>query len=125
MNVNLVSSFPISEKQREMFFRVFNNKAERLVILTATQTIPGKCRISILSFEDRSEVYLWTSSLNGRKICKDIVLSDEEIEIAVEGLEMKYSYAKTRKAPIANSDVILACVDFVNRRDPKPITYCE
>lgn len=38
MNVNLVSSCPISEKQREMFFRVFNNKAERLVVLTAVST---------------------------------------------------------------------------------------
>ena len=55
----------------------------------------------------------------------DIVLSDEEVEIAVEGLEMKYSHARSRKNPIANSDVVLACVDFVNRRDPKPITYCE
>ena len=125
MNVDLVSSFPISEKQREMLFRVFSNKAESLAVLTATQAIPGKCRISILSFEDRPEVYLWTSSFYSRKICKDIVLSDEEVEIAVEGLEMKYSHARSRKNPIANSDVVLACVDFVNRRDPKPITYCE
>ena len=106
---------PVDEEYLLYLIEVFGN---------ISQTIPGKCRLALLSFEYQPEVYVWAMQLKSRHICTDAGITDEEMRLAVRGLNIKYSYASSNGINKSNIEIIVSWAGFINRDDPKPTVNC-
>ena len=124
MNTNLLISFPVTDNQKSMLMQLCKKREHISRILTISQTIPGKCRLALLSFEYQPEVYVWAMQLKSRHICTDAGITDEEMRLAVRGLNIKYSYASSNGINKSNIEIIVSWAGFINRDDPKPTVNC-
>lgn len=116
---SLIISFPTTDKQKEILKQFCKDKLGCDAIIAVSQTIAGRYLLSLSVFEHRPEIYIGVLSLDNNTVLTDVKLTDEEIKLALRGIDFKYAFATSRKSPIANRDIVMAWIDYINNGIPK------
>ena len=88
-------------------------------MIAIKQSIGTRYMLSFSVFENRPTIYIGLFSMETRSIVTDAELSDEEIQLALYGLDYKYAHATSRKSPLVNYDLANAWIDYINSNHSK------
>lgn len=70
-------------------------------------------------FENRPEIYIGILSMDDKKIHPEEEITDDDLDLALKALAIKYAFATTRQNPVANKVLINAWNEFIKSDIPK------
>ena len=115
MKGNLVISFNATESQTEMMLDFCREKTGSNAIITVCQPLSSQFALGLSIFENRPQIYMGIIDLNNKTVVEKGVLSDEDLQKALKNLEYKYAHVTSRKDPVANAELVLVWIDYINR----------
>ena len=115
MRGNLIISFNATDSQVDMLLDFCREKTGSTAIITVCQPLGSKFALGLSVFENRPQIYMGILDLDAKKVVEDISITDDELRKALNDLDYKYAFATTRKSPIANSELVMAWIDYINR----------
>lgn len=115
MRGNLIISFNATDSQVDMLLDFCKEKTGSAAIITVCQPLGSRFALGLSIFENRPQVYMGILDLDSKKVVEDISITDDELRKALNDLDYKYAFATTRKNPVANSELVMAWIDYINR----------
>ncbi len=114
----LIIAFNATDAQKEMLKSFCKDKTSGECIIAISQSLSDHYMLYFSALKRKPEIYFGVFSLDTKSIVENVALSDAEIILALEGLELKYAHAMTRKNPVADKYVVTAWADYINTHTP-------
>lgn len=118
----ILVAFSHSEKQLKRLKRFCNEELnlDSTNVISVQQKLANGSYLSLSVFQKAPYVRFGIFSMPDEKMQTDVFLTDEELEIALKGLALRYAHAVTRKPPVVSESLGKIWVDYI---DTKPDDY--
>ncbi len=107
-------AFPVTEKQEKMLRDFCADKMDGQFYIALRQPITEDYELSLSMFSNKPDILIGIYSSSKKEIVSSVVVSDADMKKALDALDVKYIHALTRTNPVANKDLILAWIAFIN-----------
>ncbi len=116
-NCKIIVTFPITDAQKTSIINFCKDKQLYEHYVAVRFVIGKNVALSISMFGRSPEIYIGIFDIMTKEIVNDVCFTDDEVESALYYLEDKYAWATTRKPPIANAELVVAWVKYINNED--------
>lgn len=115
MNIdNFIVAFDATEAQIKTIRKFCTDKTDCNYFISVRQALTEDMELSISMFTNKPDLYIGIYSAKDNTIVESVQISNEELEYALNALDLKYAHAMTRKDPVANKKLATAWITYLN-----------